>query len=66
MTLLIAMGIFLIFGIGLYSLIKQRQLNQKHFHQQLKLELLWATIPFIIVIALALPAIIELIQRSAS
>lgn len=57
-------GIVLIsYGILMYAVIKERESDKLHFHRSLGFELLWTTIPFIIVVLLAYPAIIELIQR---
>ncbi len=53
----------LIFAVLMIALIKQRTSNKKHFHQQFGLEIFWTAIPFLIVIVLAIPAMIELIQR---
>lgn len=53
----------IIFGVLIYALVRQRKFSKIHFHQHLGLEILWTTIPFLIVIVLAIPAMIELIHR---
>jgi len=53
----------IIFAVLMTTLLKHRHFNKIHFHQHLGLEILWTTIPFLIVIVLAIPAMIELIQR---
>ncbi len=53
----------LVFGVLLYSLIvfrKSKGAVSAHFHQHLGIEILWTTIPFIILVALAVPATIVL------
>ena len=52
-----------IFAILIYSLIKCRQskgVQATHFHAHLWLELFWTVVPFLILTALAMPAIIVL------
>ena len=49
----------LVFGILIYSLIKFRKSKgavSAHFHEHLGIEILWTTIPFLILVALAVPA----------
>ncbi len=51
-----------IFIVLIYSLVKHRQAKGKqaiHFHKQPGFEIIWTTIPFLILVALAIPAIIE-------
>lgn len=53
----------LTFGVLLYSLIKFRKskgAKAAHFHEHLGIEILWTTIPFLILVALAIPATIVL------
>lgn len=57
-----------VFIILLYSLAKHRQAKGKkavHFHSHLRLEVIWTTIPFLILVALAIPAINKLLQYHA-
>lgn len=53
----------IVFGVLIYSLIKFRKskgAKAVHFHEHLGVEILWTTIPFLILIALAIPATIVL------
>jgi cytochrome c oxidase subunit 2 len=55
----------IVFIVLIYSLVKHRQSKGKkavHFHTYLGLELIWTTIPFLILVALAIPAIINLMH----
>ncbi len=52
-----------VFGVLIYSLIKFRKSKgavSAHFHEHLGIEILWTTIPFVILVALAVPATIVL------
>lgn len=52
-----------VFGVLLYSLVKFRKskgAKAVHFHEHLGIEILWTTIPFLILVALAIPATIVL------
>ena len=60
MMLIICLAIFvLVFGVMFYSIIKHRK-SRGHkaasFHESTTVEIAWTVIPFIIVIAMALPA----------
>lgn len=53
----------IVFTVLIYSLIKFRKskgAKAAHFHEHLGLEILWTTIPFLILVALAIPATIVL------
>lgn len=53
----------IVFSVLIYSLIKFRKskgAKAAHFHEHLGLEILWTTIPFLILVALAIPATIVL------
>lgn len=53
----------IVFTVLVYSLIKFRKskgAKAAHFHEHLGLEILWTTIPFLILVALAVPATIVL------
>lgn len=53
----------LVFGVLIYSLImfrKSKGAKASHFHEHLGIEILWTTIPFLILVALAVPATIVL------
>lgn len=56
--IVVAIGI-LVFGVLIYALINHRK-SQGHvaakFHSSLKVELIWTIIPFLILIAMAIPA----------
>jgi cytochrome c oxidase subunit 2 len=60
MMLLICGGIFVVvFGVMFYSIWKHRKSKgavAADFHESTKVEVIWTVIPFIIVIAMALPA----------
>ncbi len=52
-----------VFGVLIYSLIafrKSKGAKAVHFHEHLGLEIVWTTIPFLILVALAIPATIVL------
>lgn len=54
-----------VFGVIIYSLIyhrKSRGYKAAEFHENLKLEILWTVIPFVILVALAIPATKVLIR----
>jgi cytochrome c oxidase subunit 2 len=54
---------FLVFGVLIYSLVKFRKskgAKAAHFHEHLGIEIIWTTIPFLILVALAIPATIVL------
>ncbi len=57
----------LVFSVLIYALVKHRK-SKGHeavqFHSNLKLEILWTVIPFIILVAMAVPATIVLINMS--
>jgi len=58
----------LVIGVLFYALIRfRRQKGRKiqHFHRNLGAEILWTTIPLIILIALAIPAIMLLMNLNA-
>ncbi len=49
----------IVFAVLLYSLIKFRKskgAEAAHFHEHIGIEILWTTIPFLILVALAIPA----------
>lgn len=53
----------IVFGVLIYSLIKFRKskgAKASHFHEHLGIEIIWTTIPFLILVALAIPATIVL------
>jgi cytochrome c oxidase subunit 2 len=53
----------IVFGVMIYSLIKFRKSKgavAAHFHEHLGVEIIWTTIPFLILVALAVPATIVL------
>lgn len=53
----------IVFGVLIYSLVKFRKskgVKAAHFHEHLGIEILWTTIPFLILVALAIPATIVL------
>lgn len=60
----VAIGI-VVFGVMIYAIIfHRRSLGHKaaNFHENLKIEILWTIIPFIILIAMAVPATITIIE----
>ena len=67
----VALGV-LVYGLMVYSIIyhrKSRGVVPADFHENTKLEILWTVIPFIILIAMAIPAtrvMIEAYDTSAS
>lgn len=53
----------IVFGVLIYALIKFRKskgAQAAHFHEHLGIEIIWTTIPFLILVALAIPATIVL------
>jgi cytochrome c oxidase subunit 2 len=53
----------LVFGVLIYSLIKHRKSTGRvasQFHSSTKVEILWAVIPFIILVVMAIPATVVL------
>lgn len=53
----------LVFGVLIYSLIfhrKSRGVKAAHFHEHIWIEIIWTTIPFLILVGLAIPATIVL------
>lgn len=57
-----AIGV-VVFGVLIYSLIvfrKSKGAVSAHFHEHLGVEIIWTTIPFLILVALAVPATIVL------
>src|SRR5579862_6517790 len=53
----------IVFGVLIYSLIKYRKSKgavAAHFHHHLGIEIFWTVIPFLILVALAVPATIVL------
>jgi cytochrome c oxidase subunit 2 len=55
----------IIFVVLIYCLIKNRQTKGAegtHFHPHLGLELIWTTLPLVILVALAIPAVIQFIH----
>lgn len=60
MMMFICLGIFIaVFGVMFYSIFKHRKSlghQPASFHESIKVELAWTIVPFIIVIAMAIPA----------
>lgn len=60
MMMFICLGIFIaVFGVMFYSIFKHRKSlghQPANFHESIKVELAWTIVPFIIVIAMAIPA----------
>ena len=60
MMMFICLGIFVaVFGVMFYSIFKHRKSlghQPASFHESIKVELAWTIVPFIIVIAMAIPA----------
>jgi cytochrome c oxidase subunit 2 len=55
----------IVFGIMIYSILhhrKSKEYQAANWHENHKLEIIWSIIPFLILIALALPAIRVLIH----
>ena len=55
----------IVFGVLIYSLIKFRKskgAKAAHFHEHLGIEIIWTTIPFLILVALAIPATLVLMN----
>ncbi len=53
-----------VFSVLIYSLVKLRKYKGTravHFHQHLAVEILWTTIPFLILVALVVPVAIVLL-----
>ncbi|HEY5715009.1 MAG TPA: cytochrome c oxidase subunit II transmembrane domain-containing protein, partial [Psychromonas sp.] len=67
---LICCGIALVvFGIMFWSIFHHRQskgVQPAHFHESTKIEVLWTAIPFVILIAMAIPATKTLIAMEDS
>ncbi len=62
----VAIGI-VVFGVIIYSMIKHRKSighQSAHFHTNIKIEILWTIIPFLILVAMAIPATYVLIEMS--
>jgi cytochrome c oxidase subunit 2 len=60
----VAIGI-IVFGVMIYAMIfHRRSLGHKaaNFHENTKIEILWTVIPFIILIAMAVPATITILE----
>lgn len=58
--------ITLVFGLMLIALLKHRKKYQHHakpFHKYLTVEITWMVIPFILLIAMALPATLVFIEN---
>jgi len=59
LILLVCLGIFIVvFGFMFYALARHRKAaghQAAHFHQNLKLEILWTLIPFLILVGMAYP-----------
>lgn len=59
----------LVFGVMFYSLVKHRKSvghKPAKFHSSLKIEILWAIIPFLILVVMAIPATIVLVRMEDS
>ena len=57
-----------VFGAMIYSIIKHRQAaghKAEQFHENVKVEIAWAIIPFLILIGMVYPATKTVISRSA-
>jgi cytochrome c oxidase subunit 2 len=55
----------LVFGVLIYSLVKHRKskgYKPAKFHESLKVEIIWAVIPFLILVAMAVPATLVLMK----
>ncbi len=53
----------IVFGVLIYSLVKYRKskgAKAAHFHEHLGIEIIWTTIPFLILVGLAIPATLVL------
>jgi len=62
----VAIGV-IVFGILIYAMIKHRKSahgKAADFHSSTKLEILWSIIPFIILVAMAIPATIVMMRMS--
>ncbi len=62
----VAIGI-IVFGIIIYSLVKHRKSvghKAADFHSSLKVELIWIIVPFLILVAVAIPATVVLIRMN--
>jgi len=73
LILLVCLAIFVVvFGFMFYSIIKHRKSSGReaaHFHQNLKVEILWTVIPFFILVGMAYPTtktILEMKDTSES
>jgi cytochrome c oxidase subunit II len=59
----------IVFGAILYSLIQFRKSKgpeASHFHKNLGVEMIWTTIPFVILVILAIPATFYIHQTDES
>lgn len=68
MTICIIIGI-VVFGVMFYSLIHHRKskgYTAAKFHENTRLELIWTTIPFLILVGLAIPATKVLLRQDDS
>ncbi len=55
----------LVFGVMFYSMVKHRKskgVKPAHFHENVKVEIAWTVVPFLILIAMAVPAANTLIE----
>ncbi len=55
----------IVFAVLIFALVKNRQSTGSHvvhFHSNLGLELIWTTLPFLIVVGLAAPSIIQFLH----
>jgi len=60
----VAIGV-IVFGVMIYAIIFHRKSlghQAAHFHENIKVEILWTFIPFIILIIIAIPSTITLLQ----
>jgi cytochrome c oxidase subunit 2 len=64
--LLLCSAIFLIiFVITIYSIIKHRRglgQKKKHFHKSIYIEIMWAVIPFLIIVLLVCPIFVTVLR----
>ena len=70
MMMFICLGIFIaVFGVMFYSIFKHRKSlghQPASFHESIKVELAWTIVPFIIVIAMAIPATRTVVAQKAT
>jgi cytochrome c oxidase subunit 2 len=63
---LLCSAIFLItFSITIYSIIEHRRglgQKKKHFHKSIYIEIMWAVIPFLIIILLVCPIFVTVLR----